>query len=83
MMNEKVENLILEQIGPFRSELHSLSGELRRLRDEIVDLRADRPSPEARLRELWDAGLESGMAGDVDEVFDRVLRTLNSAGHVM
>jgi len=83
MMNEKVENLILEQIGPFRSDLHSLSRELRRLRDEIVDLRADRPSPVASLRELWDAGLESGVAGDVDEVFDRVLRTLNSAGHVM
>ena len=39
--------------------------------------------PEVSLKELWDAGLESGVAGDVDEVFDRVLRTLNSAGHVM
>lgn len=82
-MNEKVENLILEQIGALRSDLHSLSGESRRLRDEIMDLRADRPSPEARVRELWDAGLESDVAGDVDEVFDRVLKTLNSAGHVM
>ena len=83
MMNEKVENLILEQIGALRSDIHSMSGELRRLRDEIVDLRSQGPTAEARLRELWDIGLESGVAGDVDEVFDRVLKTLNSTGRVM
>ena len=83
MMNEKVENLILEQIGALRSDLYSMSGELRRLRDEIGDLRSQGPTAETRLRELWDVGLESGVAGNVDEVFDRVLKTLNSTGRVM
>ncbi len=82
-MNEKVENLILEQIGALRSDLYSMSGELRRLRDEIGDLRSQGPTAETRLRELWDVGLESGVAGNVDEVFDRVLKTLNSTGRVM
>ncbi len=82
-MNEKIERLILEQIGALRSDLHAVNGEVLRLRDEIADLRLNRPAAENRLRDLWDDGLASGDAGDVDEVFDRVLKTLNPVGRAM
>ena len=82
-MNEKIERLILEQIGALRSDLHAMNGEVVRLRDEIADLRIQRPSAEKTLRELWEDGLASGEAGDMDEVFDRVIKTLNPAGSAM
>ena len=82
-MNEKIERLILEQIGALRSDLHSMNGEVVRLRDEIADLRLQRPSAEKILLGLWEDGLASGEAGDMDERFDRVVKTLNRAGHAM
>ncbi len=51
--------------------------------DQNRTLRSECQSPEARLKEIWEAGLKSSVAGDMDDVFDRVLKTLNSAGHVM
>jgi uncharacterized protein YciU (UPF0263 family) len=82
-MNEKIETLILEQLNAMRSDLHLVSDELVKLRDEIADLRSAKVDPKDAVRELWHLGLESGDAGEIDDVFARVLQNLKLNDRVM
>ncbi|MFM8608605.1 MAG: hypothetical protein ACKOBC_11680 [Hyphomicrobiales bacterium] len=82
-MNDKIEILILEQLNSMRSDLHVMNGELVKLRDEIAELRIGKRDAKDVVRSLWDEGLESGDAGDIDDVFARVLKATKPAGRVM
>lgn len=82
-MNDKIENLILEQLNSMRSDLLVMNSELIKLRDEIADLRATKRDAKDVILELWNEGLESGDAGEIDDVFARVLTKIKSAGRVM
>ena len=82
-MNEKIETLILEQLNAMRSDLHEMNTEIVKLRDEIADLRSVKRDPKDVVRELWHEGLQSGDAGEIDDVFARVLEKVKPSGRVM
>ena len=77
-MSASAESEILAQLRAMRADLSQMSGEMAELRHEVAALRAaaTQADPVSAVRRLWDEGLASGVAGDLDEVFDGVVDAL-------
>lgn len=80
---ERVTADLLDEVRAMRQDMAHLADELGELRQEVVQLRAAvvpiDEDPVATIRRLWTEGLESGIAGDIDEVFDELLAGLPAA----
>jgi hypothetical protein len=85
MTEAEVADRLLEEIQALRSDIVHLGSEVASLRFEVSRLTAsqadDAETPQAALCRLWDEGLASGDAGDVDDVFDELLAGLPDTPH--
>ncbi len=87
-MNQKVESLILEELSAMRADLANIGRDMARLRGEMAELAStvaggSAQDPVATVRRLWDEGVSSGVAGDLDDILDDVLASLPRSGSAM
>ena len=81
-MSEAVETAILAELRAVRDRLSQVGEEVSGLRNDVAQLKSvlsvelAEADPVMAIRRLWDEGLSSGIAGDLDEVFDEVLAAL-------
>jgi hypothetical protein len=83
-MNEPVTEQLLDEFRALQSHIVTLGQEVAGLRQEVSRINAVLQhgvveTPKAAIRRLWDEGLASGTAGDLDKVFDNVLAGLPGA----
>jgi hypothetical protein len=80
-MTERSTSELLDTVRALRSEMEHMAEELAGLRQDVLELKSAVTSPSdsdpaTAIRRLWAEGLASGIAGELDEVFDGVVAGL-------